>query len=219
MNANDKAHRAILQSIAHQAMLDRGLLPDFSAAALAELGRLQVPAATAGEPVRDLSNLLWASIDNDDSRDLDQLTVAEAMPGDQIKILVAIADVDSLLKNGSAIDEHAHHNTTSVYTAAEINVATPRWGTPLWHQLRQEGRLHSQDAEKCLDIVCNFSPKHMTPEECEEGVWNCYQKFYSFPSICQRLLMPPSKYIFGELSCNLFFLWAAARKINPVVFY
>ena len=120
MKANDKPHRSILQSIAHQAMLDRGLLPDFSAEALAELGRLQVPAATAGEPVRDLRNLLWASIDNDDSRDLDQLTVAEAMPGDQIKILVAIADVDSLVKNGSAIDEHAHHNTTSVYTAAEI---------------------------------------------------------------------------------------------------
>ena len=120
MQANDKPHRSILQSIAHQAMLDRGLLPDFSAAALAELGRLQVPAATAGEPVRDLRNLLWASIDNDDSRDLDQLTVAEAMPGDQIKILVAIADVDSLVKNGSAIDQHAHHNTTSVYTAAEI---------------------------------------------------------------------------------------------------
>ena len=72
------------------------------------------------EPVRDLRNLLWASIDNDDSRDLDQLTVAEALPGDNIKILVAVADVDSLVKNGSAIDEHAHHNTTSVYTAAEI---------------------------------------------------------------------------------------------------
>jgi VacB/RNase II family 3'-5' exoribonuclease len=120
MHANDKPHRTILQSIAHQAMLDRGLLPDFSAEALAELGRLQVPAATDGEPVRDLRNLLWASIDNDDSCDLDQLTVAEAMPGDKTKILVAIADVDSLVKNGSAIDEHAHHNTTSVYTAAEI---------------------------------------------------------------------------------------------------
>jgi len=120
MPANDKPHRSILQRIAHQAMLDRGLLPDFSPKALAELGRLQVPAATAGEPVRDLRNLLWASIDNDDSRDLDQLTVAEAMPGDQIKILVAIADVESLVKNGSAIDAHAHHNTTSVYTAAAI---------------------------------------------------------------------------------------------------
>ena len=120
MNANNQPHRSILQSIAHQAMLDRGLLPDFSAEALAELGRLQVPAATDGQPVRDLRNLLWASIDNDDSRDLDQLTVAEAMPGDRIKILVAIADVDSLVKPRSAIDEHALHNTTSVYTAAEI---------------------------------------------------------------------------------------------------
>ena len=66
------------------------------------------------------AQLLWASIDNDDSRDLDQLTVAEAMPGGKVKILVAIADVDSLVKDGSAIDEHARHNTTSVYTAAEI---------------------------------------------------------------------------------------------------
>jgi ribonuclease R len=120
MNANDKRHRAILQRIAHQAMLDRGLLPDFSAEALAELGRLQVPAPTANEPIRDLRNLLWASIDNNDSRDLDQLTVAEALPGDNSKILVAIADVDLVVKNGSAIDQHAHHNTTSVYTAGEI---------------------------------------------------------------------------------------------------
>ena len=120
MNANDKQHRAILQSIAHRAMIERGLLPDFSAEALAELGGIQTPAAITGEPVRDLRDLLWASIDNDDSLDLDQLTVAEALPGDKIKILVAVADVDSLVKNGSAIDEHARHNTTSVYTAAEI---------------------------------------------------------------------------------------------------
>jgi exoribonuclease-2 len=67
-----------------------------------------------------MRNLLWSSIDNDDSRDLDQLTVAEAISPDKIKIRVAIADVDSSVKNGSAIDEHARHNTTSVYTAAEI---------------------------------------------------------------------------------------------------
>ena len=70
--------------------------------------------------IRDLTDLLWASIDNDDSRDLDQLTVAEALPGDKVKIRVAVADVDALVKDGSAIDEHARHNTTSVYTAAEI---------------------------------------------------------------------------------------------------
>ncbi|MGE5894479.1 MAG: RNB domain-containing ribonuclease [bacterium] len=101
-------------------MLQRGLLPDFSSEVLAELGRIQAPAAINSAQVRDLRGLLWASIDNDDSRDLDQLTVAEAMPGDKVKILVAVADVDALVNNGSAIDEHAHHNTTSVYTAGRI---------------------------------------------------------------------------------------------------
>jgi exoribonuclease-2 len=121
LNTNDQQHRAILQSIAQRAMLERGLLPDFSAQALTELGKIQASAvATNSESIRDLTNLLWASIDNDDSRDLDQLTVAEVMPGDKVKILVAIADVDSLVKNGSAIDDHARHNTTSVYTAARI---------------------------------------------------------------------------------------------------
>jgi ribonuclease R len=126
MHANEKQDRAILQSIAHRAMLERGLLPDFSAEALAELRQLQGSATidnkTADGPfgIRDMRNLPWASIDNDDSRDLDQLTVAEAMPGGKVKIMVAIADVDSLVKEGSAIDEHARHNTTSVYTAARI---------------------------------------------------------------------------------------------------
>ncbi len=126
MNTNKKYHRSILQSIAHRAMVERGLLPDFSNEALAELAKLQIPTVTANGPtkgeheLRDLRNLLWSSIDNDDSRDLDQLTVAEAIAPDKIKILVAIADVDSSIKKGSAIDEHARHNTTSVYTAAEI---------------------------------------------------------------------------------------------------
>jgi exoribonuclease-2 len=68
---------------------------------------------------KDLRNLPWCSIDNDDSRDLDQLTVAEAMPGSSARILVAIADVDALVKKGSALDEHARANTTSIYTVAE----------------------------------------------------------------------------------------------------
>ena len=121
MNANDRHHRAILQDIAERVMFERGLLPDFSPAVLAELDKIRAPAvAPNDETVRDLRELRWASIDNDDSRDLDQLTVAEALPGDTVKILVAVADVDSLVKDGSAIDEHALHNTTSVYTAAEI---------------------------------------------------------------------------------------------------
>jgi len=126
MNTNNQHHRAILQNIAHQAMLERGLLPDFSTAALAELDRLQAPVMGKSAPegtehrIRDMRNLLWASIDNDDSRDLDQLTVAQALLTDKVKILVAIADVDAVVKKNTAIDQHAHHNTTSVYTAAEI---------------------------------------------------------------------------------------------------
>jgi ribonuclease R len=125
MNTNDNQARSILQNIAKRAMLERGLLPDFSAEALAELDKIQAPATADDVNVRDLRDLLWASIDNDDSRDLDQLTVAVAMHSDKInsdgvKILVAVADVDSIVKKGSAIDEQARHNTTSVYTAAKI---------------------------------------------------------------------------------------------------
>jgi VacB/RNase II family 3'-5' exoribonuclease len=101
-------------------MLDRGLLPDFSPQALAELDGIREPIAHIGGPARDLRNLCWCSIDNDESRDLDQLTVAEAMPQGTVKVLVAIADVDSVVKRQSAIDDHARHNTTSVYTASQI---------------------------------------------------------------------------------------------------
>lgn len=120
MNTNDRQDRGILERIAHKAMIDRGLLPDFSKAAMAELEKIQAPAALNSEPTRDLRDLIWSSIDNDDSLDLDQLTVAESIPGGNTRILVAVADVDSLVKNGSAINEHAQQNTTSVYTAAEI---------------------------------------------------------------------------------------------------
>ncbi len=118
--AIDQRDRAILQRIAHRVMLDRGLLPEFSDAVLAELEGIRAPARANGPEIRDLTSLPWASIDNDDSRDLDQLTVAEVLPGQDVKIRVAIADVDALVENGSAIDGHARHNTTSVYTAAQI---------------------------------------------------------------------------------------------------
>ena len=75
-------------------MRDRGLDPDFSQAELAEAAALKAAPTTTDEPVRDLRSLLWCSIDNDDSRDLDQLSVAESLPGGDVKVLVAIADVD-----------------------------------------------------------------------------------------------------------------------------
>ncbi len=116
---DDRQHRAILKNIARRAMVERGLLPDFSREALAELNSIHGPARGEAS-ARDLTKLLWCSIDNDDSRDLDQLTVAEAMAGGAVKILVAVADVDTAVKKQSALDDHARHNTTSVYTPAEI---------------------------------------------------------------------------------------------------
>jgi exoribonuclease-2 len=137
-----RRQRAILQQIARRAMIDRGLLPDFSAEALAELDRITDPPALGTRPARDQRSLPWASIDNDESRDLDQLTVAETMPGGTVKILVAIADVDALVKKGSAIDGHARQNTTSVYTAGEIFPMLPeRLSTDLTSLGIQEDRL------------------------------------------------------------------------------
>jgi VacB/RNase II family 3'-5' exoribonuclease len=119
--------RQDLRAIARRVMVERGLEPDFSPAAQAELARITQPArpssaddAAGGGGMRDERRLLWASIDNDDSRDLDQLSVAEQLPGGATKVLVAIADVDAVVGKGSAIDHHAAQNTTSVYTAAAI---------------------------------------------------------------------------------------------------
>jgi VacB/RNase II family 3'-5' exoribonuclease len=118
-------HHTDLRTIARQAMVERSLLPDFSATALEETAAITRRAASLRavpepEAAKDLRGLLWASIDNDDSRDLDQLSVAEPQADGAVKILVAIADVDALVKTGTAIDEHARTNTTSVYTAAQI---------------------------------------------------------------------------------------------------
>lgn len=117
-DTSGRPHRSILRGIAHRAMLERGLVPDFPLQALAELDAIHGAATRTDESTPDLRGLLWCSIDNDDSRDLDQLTVAEAMPGGATKVLVAIADVDALVKKRSALDDHARQNTTSVYTVA-----------------------------------------------------------------------------------------------------
>ena len=119
-NSNDGRHRHALQRIARRAMIERGLFPDFSKQALTELDEIQGAVPQPDQSMRDLRILCWCSIDNDDSCDLDQLTVAEALPGGAVKVRVAIADVESVVKKHSAIDGHARHNTTSVYTAARI---------------------------------------------------------------------------------------------------
>jgi exoribonuclease-2 len=111
--------RSLLADIARQAMIDRGLEPDFPPDAEHQLDGID-SAAKASADVRDMRAMLWCSIDNDDSRDLDQLTVAEQLPDGNVRAIVAVADVDAVVKKGTPINEHAQHNTTSVYTAAKI---------------------------------------------------------------------------------------------------
>jgi exoribonuclease-2 len=101
-------------------MTNNGLLPDFGDAVLKQMASITGPAMNSSPDIRDLRHLLWASIDNDNSRDLDQLTVADSASAGAFKILVAIADVDAVVEAASPIDDHARINTTSVYTPAAI---------------------------------------------------------------------------------------------------
>lgn len=164
-DTDNRQHRSILQRIAHRAMLKRGLVPDFPLQALAELDGIHGPATGTEESTRDLRNLLWCSIDNDDSRDLDQLTVAEAMPDGATKILVAIADVDAVVMKRSALDDHARQNTTSVYTVAEtfpmlpeklstdfssLNYASDRLAIVIEMVLAGDGSLRSSDLYRAV---------------------------------------------------------------------
>ncbi|HET9000597.1 MAG TPA: RNB domain-containing ribonuclease, partial [bacterium] len=120
MSEPTTSSRHDLQTIARRAMVERGFLPDFGAGVLTELGAILGPAATQIPSVRDLSGLLWASIDNDDSLDLDQLSVAEPLADGSMKVLVAIADVDALVGRTPAINARAQHNAMSVYTVAQV---------------------------------------------------------------------------------------------------
>ena len=131
-----------LRSIAHRVMLERGLQPDFSAAAQRETDAITRAATASHSGVRDLRDLLWASIDNDDSRDLDQLTVSVPDGNGATRILVAVADVDALIVANSAIDAHARINTTSVYTAAQVFPMLPeKFSTGLTSLNQEEDRL------------------------------------------------------------------------------
>jgi exoribonuclease-2 len=112
--------RQELARLAADAMRERGLQPEFSKDVLRQAAAIDAPGAEAGDGIADLTALLWCSIDNDDSRDLDQLTVSDPLADGGVCIRVAIADVDVLVAKDTPIDQHARTNTTSVYTGARI---------------------------------------------------------------------------------------------------
>src|ERR1041384_1738189 len=107
-----------LKALAHQAMLEAGFCPDFPPEVLSEIELIkhQPAQGAAPDPARDLRGLLWSSIDNDTSRDLDQVEYAEALPDGSVRLLVGIADVEWAAPRGSALDRHAAAEATSVYT-------------------------------------------------------------------------------------------------------
>jgi VacB/RNase II family 3'-5' exoribonuclease len=143
-----------LKRLAGEAMRAHGLLPDLSAAAVAQANAAH-PAADSSPEIRDLRDLLWSSIDNDDSLDLDQIEVAEKLGDGRCRLRVGIADVDSVVKVGSPVDEHARANTTSVYTAAAIFPMLPeRLSTNLTSLAQDQERL-------CMVIEMTVDPNGM----------------------------------------------------------
>ncbi len=120
MSNQHKHQRSDLVRIATGVMQERGLQAEFSVEVIRQVAKIDGAAHEVHAPTLDLTQLLWCSIDNDDSEDLDQLTVCEILPKGMVKLLVAIADVDALVKKGTPIDQHAQANTTSVYTSARI---------------------------------------------------------------------------------------------------
>src|ERR1022692_92316 len=110
-----------LQAMAKQAMLENGFEPEFPPQVQQELAELKAhpPQVASGANIRDLRNLVWSSIDNDTSRDLDQIEVAERLASGDVKVMVGIADVDSFVAKASPLDTHAAANCTTVYTGVK----------------------------------------------------------------------------------------------------
>jgi len=143
---NNKAHRITLQQIARRAMIARGLEPDFPKDELAEVTKITLPAGYNPAMAKDMRNLLWCSIDNVSSLDLDQLSYAEWLPDNKIKLLIAVADVDALVSDQSSINVHASRNTASVYTVAQLFPMLPEKLSTDLTSLRL-------DADRCAVVV------------------------------------------------------------------
>lgn len=119
MHSNHASHFNLIAA-AHAAMIEHGFEPDFPPGTDTELAAIEAAAPKAADGVADLRHLLWSSIDNDTSKDLDQIEWAEQMPDGSIRVLVGVADVDARVIRGTVIDSHAQSQTTSVYTGVTV---------------------------------------------------------------------------------------------------
>ena len=119
--SNGHPYHFNLVAAAHAAMIEHGFQPDYPAGTDAEVAAIQAhPELPAAEGAQDLRSLLWSSIDNDTSKDLDQIEWAEQLADGRIRVLVGVADVDARVRLGSVIDGHAKSETTSVYTGVKV---------------------------------------------------------------------------------------------------
>jgi VacB/RNase II family 3'-5' exoribonuclease len=117
---DNNAHRIELQRIARKVMIERGFNTEFPDSVLDELKLISNHNQDSQSNTKDMRNLLWCSIDNEDTLDIDQLSYAEQLPGNMVRVLIAIADVDALVNAESNIDIHASQNTSTIYTVAQI---------------------------------------------------------------------------------------------------
>jgi len=160
---------------AHEEMRLRGFDPDFSAAADEQISHL--PDATARTPnVRDLRRMLWSSIDNRESRDLDQIEFAERLPNDIIRLRIGIADVDALVPEGSPIDLHAAQNCCSVYTGVAI--------FPLLPEALSTDRTSLLEAEDRLAVIVELDV------DTQGGVADCVV-YRALTRNCAKLAYEP----------------------------
>src|SRR5271166_3501800 len=139
-----------LQAIAKQVTQQRGFQPDFPPEVPQQLADLKAhpPQIAAGGDIRDLRNLLWSSIDNDTSRDLDQIEVAERASNGDVKVMVGIADVDAFVPKQSAIDQHAARETTTVYAGVR--------NFPMLPEELSTGKTSLLENQDCLSVVIEF---------------------------------------------------------------
>jgi exoribonuclease-2 len=147
---NANASHLDLQAVAKDVVRQHGFQPDFSPEVQQQLAQLRAnpPAIAAGGSVRDLRSQLWSSIDNDTSRDLDQIEVAERLSNGDIKVLIGIADVDAFVPKQSAIDQHAARETTTVYTGIR--------NFPMLPEELSTGKTSLLEHQDCLSVVTEF---------------------------------------------------------------
>ena len=120
MQPNHGTHFNLIAA-AHAAMIEHGFQPDYPKGTDMQLAEIaSQPVLPKNGELIDLRNLLWSSIDNDNSKDLDQVEWAERLPDGRIRVLVGVADVDSRVHRGTVIDSHAQSETTSVYAGVKV---------------------------------------------------------------------------------------------------